>query len=247
MQKRDFYFLLPVGITLIAAVFIELVLSGHAPSLVPVPQPVFPGLADHLRDLAWVRVSRGAVKVDFANVAGRWVVVQKDNYPAAPAKLRGLLDGLAELTLIEPDAKRSADSDVDAASAGEPVLITLRGRTGSTLAEAVVAPAPAAAPAEVGNAVYVHQSGAERASLARGSVDLSGDLLGWLDRVHQVYTRTNDDRPQQAPWMRSMRGERGSTRKRGVLDTVMIVSVIAALVLFGLWFFVLAGSSLPGG
>ena len=50
-------------------------------------------------------------------------------------------------------------------------------------------------------------------------------LLGYLDRVHQAYTRTGDDRPQQAPWMRSMRGERGSTRKRGVLDTVMIVSV----------------------
>ena len=50
-------------------------------------------------------------------------------------------------------------------------------------------------------------------------------LLGYLDRVHQSYTRTGDDRPQQAPWMRSMRGDRGSTRKRGVLDTVMIVSV----------------------
>jgi hypothetical protein len=72
-------------------------------------------------------------------------------------------------------------------------------------------------------------------------------LLGWLDRVHQTYTRTGDDRPQQAPWMRSMRGERGSTRKRGVLDTVMIVSVGVALIGFGLWFFVFAGSSLPGG
>jgi hypothetical protein len=72
-------------------------------------------------------------------------------------------------------------------------------------------------------------------------------LLGWLDRVHQTYTRTGDNRPQQAPWMRSMRGERGSTRKRGVLDTVMIVSVGVALLGFGLWFFVFAGSSLPGG
>ena len=71
-------------------------------------------------------------------------------------------------------------------------------------------------------------------------------LLGWLDRVHQSYTRTGDTRPQQAPWMRSMRGERGSTRKRGVLDTVMIVSVGAALALFGIWFFGFAGSSLPG-
>ena len=71
-------------------------------------------------------------------------------------------------------------------------------------------------------------------------------LLGYLDRVHQSYTRTGDDRPQQAPWMRSMRGDRGSTRKRGVLDTVMIVSVGLALVFFGVWFFGFAGSSLPG-
>jgi len=71
-------------------------------------------------------------------------------------------------------------------------------------------------------------------------------LLGYLDRVHQSYTRTGDDRPQQAPWMRSMRGERGSTRKRGVLDTVMIVSVGLAVVGFGVWFCGFAGSSLPG-
>jgi hypothetical protein len=71
-------------------------------------------------------------------------------------------------------------------------------------------------------------------------------VLGYLDHVHQAYTRTGDDRPVQAPWMRSMRGERGSTRKRGVLDTVMIVSVGVALVGFGVWFFAFAGSSLPG-
>jgi len=71
-------------------------------------------------------------------------------------------------------------------------------------------------------------------------------LLGQLDRMHQAYTRTGDERPQQAPWMRSMRGERGSTRRRGVLDTVMIVSVGLALAVFGIWFFGFAGSSLPG-
>ena len=74
-----------------------------------------------------------------------------------------------------------------------------------------------------------------------------GKLLGWLDRVHQRLTRSADDRPVQAPWMRSLRGERGSTRKRGVLDTVMIVSVGLALVGFGIWVFGFAGSSLPGG
>jgi hypothetical protein len=71
-------------------------------------------------------------------------------------------------------------------------------------------------------------------------------LLGWLNRLHQQFTRTTDDRPEQASWMRSMRGERGSTRRRGVLDTVMIVSVLVALAVFGIWFFAFAGSSLPG-
>jgi hypothetical protein len=73
-----------------------------------------------------------------------------------------------------------------------------------------------------------------------------GRLLGSLDRTHQRLTLTADDRRVQASWMRSMRGERESTRKRGVLDTVMIVSVGLALVVFGIWFFGFAGSSLPG-
>jgi hypothetical protein len=76
---------------------------------------------------------------------------------------------------------------------------------------------------------------------------LTGKLLGWLDRVHQRLTRSADDRPVQAPWMRSLRGERGSTRKRGVLDAVMIVSVLLALAALAVWFFGFAGSSLPGG
>jgi hypothetical protein len=75
---------------------------------------------------------------------------------------------------------------------------------------------------------------------------LMGKLLGALDRAHQRLTRTADERPVQASWMRSMRGERGSTRRRGVLDTVMIVSVGLALIVFGIWFFGFAGSSLPG-
>jgi hypothetical protein len=42
-----------------------------------------------------------------------------------------------------------------------------------------------------------------------------------------------------------MRAERTSSRRGGVLDTVMIVSVALALVAFGVWFFGFAGSSLP--
>jgi hypothetical protein len=73
-----------------------------------------------------------------------------------------------------------------------------------------------------------------------------GKCLGWLDRRHQAITgHTGDDR-RPAPWLKSMRGERVTTRRSGVLDRVMLVSVGVALLLFALWFFAFSGSSLVG-
>jgi hypothetical protein len=73
-----------------------------------------------------------------------------------------------------------------------------------------------------------------------------GKLLGALDRYHGRVTGLDDGRPEQAAWMKSMRGDRERKRRRSVLDSVMIVSVGVALLLFGIWFFAFAGSSLPG-
>jgi hypothetical protein len=73
-----------------------------------------------------------------------------------------------------------------------------------------------------------------------------GKVLGALDRYHGRITGLDDGRPQQAAWMKSMRGERERKRRRSVLDTVMIISVGVALVLSAIWFFGFAGSSLPG-
>jgi hypothetical protein len=73
-----------------------------------------------------------------------------------------------------------------------------------------------------------------------------GKCLGWLDRRHQAITGKGGDDRRDAPWLKSMRGERTSTRRGGVLDKVMIISVSLALVCFAIWFFGFAGSSLPG-
>jgi hypothetical protein len=73
-----------------------------------------------------------------------------------------------------------------------------------------------------------------------------GKCLGTLDRWHGRLTGRREDR-HRATWLRSMRAERTSNRRGGVLDQVMIVSVGLALVAFGVWFFGFAGSSLPTG
>ena len=74
-----------------------------------------------------------------------------------------------------------------------------------------------------------------------------GKLLGMLDRAHGHITGRLDDGPRRAAWLQSMRDERGPRRRRrSVLDTVMIVSVLAAIVVGGIWFIAFAGSPLPG-
>jgi hypothetical protein len=71
-----------------------------------------------------------------------------------------------------------------------------------------------------------------------------GKCLGTLDRLHGRLTGRHEDR-RRATWLRSLRAERATTHRGGVLDQVMIVSVALALLAFGVWFFAFAGSSLP--
>ena len=73
-----------------------------------------------------------------------------------------------------------------------------------------------------------------------------GKFLGVINRMHMRITGRVPDKPEHAKWNRSMRGERAPVNDRGVLEQVMAISVSCALVLFAVWFFLFAGSSLPG-
>ena len=73
-----------------------------------------------------------------------------------------------------------------------------------------------------------------------------GKGLASLDRTFSRVSGYNpENRRIQLPWHKSMRGERGSSHRRTVLDVVMIVSVTIAGSAFLIWFFGFAGSSLP--
>ncbi|HVS28533.1 MAG TPA: hypothetical protein VHE14_03215 [Solirubrobacteraceae bacterium] len=72
-----------------------------------------------------------------------------------------------------------------------------------------------------------------------------GKSLGVLNRVYSRVAGDEASERVQLPWLKSMRGERGSTRSRSVLDVVMVISVVVAGIAAGIWFFAFAGSSLP--
>jgi hypothetical protein len=69
-----------------------------------------------------------------------------------------------------------------------------------------------------------------------------------LTTLNAAYSRVAGEQVTvriQLPWMRSMRGERNAGIPASVLDVIMVISVGLAIVALVLWFFLLAGSSLP--
>jgi hypothetical protein len=72
-----------------------------------------------------------------------------------------------------------------------------------------------------------------------------GKGLAQLNRVYGEVTGTTPTVRVVLPWQRSLRDDRNAGHPRTVLDVVMVCSVTIALILFALWFFLFAGSSIP--
>jgi hypothetical protein len=70
--------------------------------------------------------------------------------------------------------------------------------------------------------------------------------LSRLNRAYQAVTGHIQTVRVRLPWMRSLRGEEDSRPEVTVLDFVLVATALSAIITFVFWFFVLAGSSLPG-
>ena len=74
--------------------------------------------------------------------------------------------------------------------------------------------------------------------------------LSWLSNTYDRLTGRRRKR-QHAPWLRSMRGgpsEVALTRREAnAVEAIVVITVVAAVIAFEVWFFVLAGSPLPHG
>jgi hypothetical protein len=70
--------------------------------------------------------------------------------------------------------------------------------------------------------------------------------LARLNRAYQAVTGRVSTVRVRLPWMRSLRGEQDARPEVTVLDFVLVATAVSAILTFAFWFFVLAGSSLPG-
>ena len=185
MHRRGFFALAAVTIVVTVAAIITIVRGDRAVSLPPHDKLMFPGLAAHLGDLAWMRLEHGSMRADFTAIGGHWAVVEKGNYPADEERIRHLLLGLADLTLLEPKTQRPdllGRLELDDPTAGHSTLVSLQDRTGTTVAEVIVGKSRKDMLGGGNDGVYVRKPGEQQTWLARGSLALSPEDKEWLDR-----------------------------------------------------------------
>ena len=73
--------------------------------------------------------------------------------------------------------------------------------------------------------------------------------LTWLSTQYDELSGRPQTQRRTSPWMRSMRGEREEHAKKrqgtSGVERIVVLSVVAAVAAFEVWFFFFAGSSLP--
>lgn len=77
------------------------------------------------------------------------------------------------------------------------------------------------------------------------SILLISWVLSRLNRVYMHLTGDNTVAPIRPAWLKSLRDSEGHRPYPTVLETVIVASVVLAIISVTAWFFLLAGSPLP--
>jgi hypothetical protein len=70
--------------------------------------------------------------------------------------------------------------------------------------------------------------------------------LARLDRLYKSITGYASTVTVRLPWLRSLRDDPHASREITVLDFILVTTALSAITVAGLWFFLFAGSPLPG-
>jgi hypothetical protein len=187
MQAKGLIALIVAAI-IVAAAAIALSLGGpRAIADAGSGQVVLAGLAGKIGDVAAVKISGAGGPVTLERKGESWTVAEKGGFAADPAKIRQVLLGFAELTLVEPKT-RSAESysrlDVEdpGKEGGHSRLVEIDDASGKKLGELIVGKRHPDRLGSGADGLYIRRPNDGQSWLAQGSVDLPTDTRDWLDK-----------------------------------------------------------------
>ena len=164
------------GITALFVVLAVFAVVQQSRSLAPKfeQRPFFPGLADRLSGLGEVDVTSKSGTVHLKLTQGKWVVAERDSFPADLGQIRSAAAGMADLMTVEPKTSRADWLNFVGLSApdkgGAAVGVKLLDVSGKAMAEVLVGNAQGAADDLGRTMLYVRRPNENQTWLARGSL-----------------------------------------------------------------------------
>jgi len=147
-------------------------------------EKLFPDLPAQAAAVRRIEILSAGQQVTLQGSGSDWTVVEKHDFPADPAKVRALLEGLAGLTLIEPrtaDPARHAALNLQMPDAPDArgVLVRVLGENDTVLA-AVLLGKPRAAAGQGPRQMFVRRPDEDQTWLTDGAVDPQRTPPLWL-------------------------------------------------------------------
>ena len=185
MQRRGLIILAAATLALVALAVVAIASGDRGVSRAAPGERAFPALAAKLGDVGSVGIKRNALSLTFVRDGDNWLVAEKGNYPAAAGKVRQIALALADAVLVEPKTQKAEfypRLDVEDPGSGKSTLVTLKDKSGGTLAEMIIGKRRFDRLGTGTDGIYVRKLGDTQAWLARGSLEFSDQLSSWLDR-----------------------------------------------------------------
>ncbi|MGA9795745.1 MAG: DUF4340 domain-containing protein [Rhizomicrobium sp.] len=182
-----------------------------------VEEAFFPKLAQHVRQIADIRISSraGTFDVAFKPDAG-WVLPQHDNYPASFERLRQTVVGMAALQTIEPKTSRPdwlPLVDLGAPPKGDGVEISLLDEKGHAIAAMIAGKTVDIGDASGAQGLFARKPNSDQAWLLRSVFQPKASPAQWLDKtvmdVDRARIREVDVDPVGSPSFTVVRAKPG--------------------------------------
>ncbi|HLJ20250.1 MAG TPA: DUF4340 domain-containing protein [Stellaceae bacterium] len=162
--------------------------TGRGAAVDPlVGKPVLPMVRDKFDSVGKVVVKRVSGAATFVRQGAGWTVLEKSGYPADTAKVNKLLQGLREITYVEPKTAEASlykrlDVEDPSAEKSQSALVEVYDAQGGELGKVIAGRRRIDELGGGTDGVYVRLPDAARSWLAKGTLDLDSDIAQWLDR-----------------------------------------------------------------
>jgi len=181
-MRRTAFLALSIA-TVLAVAAAMFVSTQRAPESEVAQSALFPGLEEHINDVARIEVKSKDQKTTVRRDGERWVIEDRGGYPALFDKVKATVVAVADLEVLEPKTTnkelypRLGVEGIDAEPSSS-VLVHLADGQSKPLAALLVGKPRSDGPA----GTYVRRPDEPQAWLVRGQVEVSADPVEWMER-----------------------------------------------------------------